>query len=111
MSESDESPQLPDVTDPVFGAGGMKARAERLVDGYREHEYWSDPLAVRQVLRECAATVERIGALGARITDGDSELAEASRWLADLLAWHGRRRAELEQDRPPRPAPQLYRHL
>ncbi|MER7015337.1 hypothetical protein ABT324_28220 [Saccharopolyspora sp. NPDC000359] len=32
-----------------------------------------------------------------------SALAEATRWLADLLAWHGRRRTEQERDRPPRP--------
>lgn len=97
----DEGPELSDTNDPIFMSGSVKAGAEGLLASWREHEYWSDPLVPRQVLRECAATVDRIGALAGRITGGDPEVAEAARWLADLLAWHGRRQVDAE--RPPAP--------
>lgn len=99
----DEEPELPDTSDPIFMSGSVKAGAEGLFASWREHESWSDPLVPRQVLRECAATVDRLGALAGRITGDDPEVAEAARWLAELLAWHGRRQVDAERDRPPRP--------
>lgn len=108
--DEDEELELPDWQDPVNAIGSLRAHAEVLVAGYRQHEYWSDPMVQRQVLRGCAATVERLGALAGRIADDDPELAEATRWLADLLAWHGRRVNEAEADRPGRPFRSRFRY-
>lgn len=101
MDDADEP--LPDPADPINLAHSLHATVHGLVEGYRQHEYWSDELVPRQVLRSCAEVVDQIGDLAGRITEQDSELAEASRWLADLLSWHGRRASDAEHDRPPAP--------
>lgn len=80
MDDADEP--LPDPADPINLAHSLHATVYGLVEGYRQHEITA-----------------QIGDLAGRITEQDSELAEASRWLA----WHGRRASDAEHDRPPAP--------
>lgn len=94
---------LPDPENPINVAHSLQAAVVGLVQGYRQHEYWSEQLVPRHVLRSCAEAVEGIGTLAGQITAGDPEIAEASRWLAELLAWHGRRAHDADRARPGRP--------
>lgn len=99
----EENAPLPDSAHPINLAHSLQATVVRLTQGYREHEYWSEELVPGQMLRSCAEVVNRIGTLAGRITAGDPEIAEASRWLAELLAWHGRRAHDADRARPGRP--------
>lgn len=101
----EENEPLPDPANPINLAHSLQATVVGLTQGYRQHEYWSEELVPRQVLRSCAEVVNGIGTLADQITAGDPEVAEASRWLAELLAWHGRRAHDANRERPARPAP------
>lgn len=98
------SDEFPLDHDPVVIVHSLRGHAQALSDSYRGHEYWSDPLVRRQVLRSAAEVVDDLGRLASRLTDDDPAVAAAADHLAGLLTGYGRGDVG-DPDRPPKPFP------